>query len=740
MAFDKSVSLLLSRSRLLFQSRSLVRSISWTGQVLKRQLWLWPILALISMVVLGWWVFSTVENQLKSQLAEQLRTLRDAQVATLSYWFRNQENIAQETAEIPEVASAVAALLQLKPEPEILRQSPAQTKLAELCKGVVENHGYTGFIVRDLEGFVRGANRPELLGVNYSNAAIDDAAHKVAKGQPTVSRPFKSIVVLRDESGRERADVPTMFALAPIKDKEGKVLAALGLRIRPEVEFTKILGTVQAGATGETYALDRFGRFMSQSRFDEKLKDIGLLVDDDKVKSILNLENRNPGVNLLNFERPKQRRRDQPLTRVAQAAAAGTSGVDVEGYRDYRGVPSIGAWAWMPDHDMAVIVEMDQEEGYRPLVTLRRVHWTLLGLLAFGAVVLQVFLVIVDRQQQALRRARVEGKQLGQYTLQEKLGQGGMGQVYKAKHAMLRRPVAVKLLDPDRTSPEAVARFEREVQMTSELAHPNTIAIYDYGRTPEGVFYYVMEYLDGLPLDKLVARHGVLPEGRVIHILAQVCGSLNEAHGIGLVHRDIKPANIILNRRGGQADVVKVLDFGLVKAMDNEKATALTAANAITGTPQYLSPEAIDRPDSVDSRSDLYAVGAVGYFLLTGKPVFEGASVVELIHRVSRDPVPSIASRRGSPVSHDLEAVLMRCLAKKPGDRFASADLLLDALLACQAAGRWTRHDAEAWWREPPTPPAAIVETSAPPPAVGEQTLAYQPDATDVAAGTKAAS
>lgn len=182
----------------------------------------------------------------------------------------------------------------------------------------------------------------------------------------------------------------------------------------------------------------------------------------------------------------------------------------------------------------------------------------------------------------------------------------------------------MKLLLPERAGPESIARFEREVQLTARLAHPNTVAVYDYGRTPDGVFYYAMEYLDGLSLESLVQRHGPQPPGRVIHILAQAAGALAEAHALGLIHRDVKPANILFCDRGGVPDVVKLLDFGLVKNLDAAEATALTHANSIAGTPLYISPEAITDAGRVDHRADLYALGAVAYFLLTGSPPFPG--------------------------------------------------------------------------------------------------------------------
>jgi serine/threonine protein kinase len=286
--------------------------------------------------------------------------------------------------------------------------------------------------------------------------------------------------------------------------------------------------------------------------------------------------------------------------------------------------------------------------------------------------------------------------------------------VYRARHALLRRPVAIKLLSPDMTNEANTARFEHEVQMTSQLTHPNTVAIYDYGRTPEGLFYFAMEYLGGIDLDQLIRQFGPLPEGRVIHILRQVCGSLSEAHHIGLIHRDVKPANIILTRRGGVGDLVKVLDFGLVKAV-RPGPTDLAGASAVVGTPHFMSPEAVERPESVNIHSDLYSLGAVGYWLLTGKTLFDHDTVEGLLARQVKDTPPPPAERLGQSLSPDLAGILMRCLAKLPEQRPPSADALDQAFAACASAGTWTPLDAEKWWRSnmgsfETLPPATMAE------------------------------
>ncbi|MGE5125472.1 MAG: serine/threonine-protein kinase [Betaproteobacteria bacterium] len=299
-----------------------------------------------------------------------------------------------------------------------------------------------------------------------------------------------------------------------------------------------------------------------------------------------------------------------------------------------------------------------------------------------------------------LRRRVSAARRLGQYTLEARLGEGGMGTVYRAHHAMLRRPTAIKLLPPRRAGGQNLQRFEREVQTTALLSHPNTVAIYDYGRTPDGIFYYAMEYLEGIDLEALVRGFGPQPPGRVAHIMMQVAGALGEAHAVGLIHRDVKPGNVVLCSRGGAPDVAKVVDFGLVRDVSGERPATQSALDIITGTPLYLSPEAITSPASVDGRSDLYALGALAYFLLAGRNVFEGATVVEVCtHHLHTPPQPP-SRRLGCPLPADLEAIVLECLEKDPQRRPQSAAELLDRLEACACLGEWGEREARAWWKE----------------------------------------
>jgi serine/threonine-protein kinase len=279
-----------------------------------------------------------------------------------------------------------------------------------------------------------------------------------------------------------------------------------------------------------------------------------------------------------------------------------------------------------------------------------------------------------------------------------------MGQVYRASHRVLARPAAVKLISPSamggRTQAEietAVERFKREAGAASSLSSPHTIELYDFGVSDDGTFFYVMELLDGVDLQVMVEKYGPQSPGRTIHLLRQACDSLAEAHHHGMVHRDIKPANLVACRIGLEVDFVKILDFGIVKVQQEPQAAHLTSPELAVGTPAYLSPEALNGAD-VDGRSDLYALGCVGFFLLTGEEPFRAASMMQVIikHLQETPRAPSAVLGRGLPA--DLEAVILRLLAKAPGDRYPDALALRAALDRCADAEAWTAEAAHAWW------------------------------------------
>lgn len=680
-----------------FATSKIGRSISRTQLFLKKQIWIWPIIAVLVLSLVAFMVRSAIETTMREELVSQLDTLLNIETAMLETWFKVQKSNAESSANSLEIRQIAYRLL----EPDALaEEQDKQLDMAKLEKALgpaITAHDYTGFILVNKKQVIIAATNPELVGIEVPNQ-YSDFVSKSLNGVTSLSPPFLSMAALKDEKGRIRTGVPTMFVAAPIRDESFQVVGVLAFRIPPEKEFSRILQLGKFGGTGETYAFDSNGLMVSNSRFDESLILNGLIADEVDSRSLLKLLIRDPGGDITAGFRPDKRRHELPFTYLVEEAIAGRSGVNVEGYRDYRGVMSVGAWRWLPDFDIGIGAEIDHGEAFRPLTILRWTFWFLFALLAASALAIFAFTLVVARLRREAQKAAIEAQQIGQYKLERKLGSGGMGVVYKGQHAMLRRPTAIKMLDVDKVNEASMERFEREVQITSQLNNPNTVAIYDYGRTPEGVFYYAMEYLDGIDLQALVERYGPQPAPRVIHILMQICSSLYEAHSQGLVHRDIKPSNIMLNRRGGEPDVVKVLDFGLVKALDDGKQVAMTQNESLTGTPLYMSPEAIQMPNTVDARSDIYAVGAVGYFLLTGAPVFDAENVMDLCRKhVDALPMPP-SQRTRSEVPIPLENALMACLEKSRAKRPQTARDLSQMIANCPEAQQWSVDEADAWW------------------------------------------
>jgi eukaryotic-like serine/threonine-protein kinase len=667
------------------------RFITRVPLLLSKHLWIWPILGAVILAVVGFWVRGRIEKATHAEVASQLTTLLQADLAALRLWVSEQESDAQSFAADPPVQEAIVSLAELARQTNVsaqtLADAPSARVLRTLLLPMLTSQHYAGYVVVSSSKRIIASADRALVGIhapeNY-NLFLKSALG----GEPAVSPPF------RREPGTEPGEPEaTMFAAAPVKSAAGGAIAVLALRMRPEEEFSQVFSLSNIGDTGEAYAFNRQGLMLSASRFEPELKQSGLLTNTPRSTSILNV-----------------RLPDAEAKRLRQAAATASNtatpdnfpngeGMDLRGYRNYRGLEVVGAWAWLPEYDLGVVTEIASAEAFRTLYILRGAFLVMFLLLVLSGAAISAFTLLVDRLQVSLRMSAVAARRVGQYVLVQEIGRGSNGMVYRARHALLRRPVAIKLLSPEMTNETTAASFEHEVQMTSQLNHPNTVAVYDYGHTPEGVFYYAMEYLSGIDLDQLVRRFGPQPEGRVIHILRQVCGSLAEAHQLGLIHRDIKPANIVLTSRGRLGDVAKVLDFGLAKGRAPGLTDAPAESGVIAGTPHFIAPEAVQTPEGIDAASDLYSLGAVGYWLLTGKTLFDAVSVDDLL-KAQVERMPATPSQRlGKAISPDLEAIILQCLSKSPKDRPASAEALDEALGDCAAPHVWTRSAAEDWWK-----------------------------------------
>jgi signal transduction histidine kinase len=622
--------------------------------------------ALLVVVGAGFWAHRRLRAEVERQVAADMQAVLATAVRGVGVFLASAERLGALVADAPDVRAAAT-------------RGPSGGDPAALAAALgpyLQAGKLTGYVITDGPSLVVAAT-PGLatVGQRLTPEAFP-AAEAVRAGAPHAGLPFRA------------PDGPVrLLVVAPIRGS-GLVL---GLGI-DHGELSAPLLAARAGKTGETYAFDAQGVMISGSRFPQHLRRSALLGPDDD-DSALRVEIRDPGGDLTRGFLPEPRRRDQPLTEGARQAIAGADGVAVIPYRDYRGVPVVGAWTWVPARGFGVLSELDAAEAFESLDALERVFTALLALLAVMGAGAVAAAALAERARRRARLAERAARRLGEYVIERKLGGGAMGEVYLARHALLRRPTALKLLR--QTDGAAIDRFEREVTVTASLTHPNTIAIYDYGSSEGGSFYYAMEYLEGIDLERFVARFGPAPDARVVHILRQVYGSLAEAHGHGLVHRDIKPANIFLCRRGGVPDLVKVLDFGLAKAADGRN---VTRASVVVGTPENMAPELFESADKASPVSDLYAVGCVGYTLLTGRQVFAGSSLAELCNaHLSKTPAPP-SQILGRPVDAVLERVILASLAKDPALRPQSAREILALFDRSPPTSGWTLADATAFW------------------------------------------
>ena len=547
-------------------------------------------------------------------------------------------------------------------------------------------------------------NREQSKVLATANNQTSMMATSTPTGAQLLSRALsgESIVYLPNpmeaisQGYRPRTGKHLMSYIVPIQPPDARQPVGAMLIRNQDVEenFHKTFTSASFLRTGECYAFTDDARMISRPRFQEQLEQLQLMESPKDLPSTTYVALRDPGNDLTQGFHPTEPRRALPETELVRAARANKSGVNVRGYRDYRGRRVFGAWQWLDRYDFGVALEIDEAEISEPYRAINRAF-----LAAGGLIVLATGWVIGSqtlarhRQRSAIR----EYRRIGPYHLEKQIGEGGMGKVFKAQHDLLKRPTALKILKPELTSDTAIRRFSREVQFACQLSHPNTVDIYDYGCTTEGHFYYAMEFLSGLSLQELVQKFGPLPYPRGLYLLRQLCGSLGEAHRAGFVHRDVKPRNIMVCNCGGEADFVKVVDFGLVKSSEPRSEGGDTTVGEWAGTPRYIAPERLLQPRIVDPRSDIYSVGVTMYWTFTGTEAFAGDGLDALLTSIMSEPPRPIAAQFAMPPV--LQEILQKCLAKIPADRFQTIEELEAALTAVPNPEPWTPDTARAWWQ-----------------------------------------
>jgi serine/threonine-protein kinase len=647
-------------------------------------------LALMVLLAVSLWIYSGVRAALYDLAAANLRSLLDVQVVALDTWIgEKQLNVRRWAADprVHDVAVALQALDAKAGTPDAgtpACRSPLRAQLVELIDGMRQGEAAPAIRLVDRRGRVLAARDGASCGGTLSPDKLAAMA-SVWAGESVFIPPLADNDV---PAGARQAGRALVWLSAPVRDESGQVVAALNVGKFADERFARLFSAARVGDTGEGYAFDERGRLLSESRYGGSF-DRGTGDEVDPLGLGLRLAD------------PNASETDPALTRLiglalqAHSTPGGLRGGEVlEPYTSYAGAQVVGAWRWLDRHDFGVAVEIAESEALAPARRLQQAFTVLAVLVGMGVLGLVVALLGLAGMRAEVAAAR----RVGNYELFDEIGQGGVARVYRARHRLLKRPTAVKIIELHQSTDELLARFDREVKLCSQLMHPNTIEIYDYGRTPEGRPFYAMELLEGLTLQQLVDRHGAFNAARTLRVLVGIAGSLSEAHERGLVHRDVTPGNVMLCRKGADFDFPKLLDFGLIKDTRGPHTRDLTRALRILGTPSYMAPERIERPDSADTRSDLYALGAVAFFMMTGRAPFVAEGDLALAYQVVNAPVPDVTAFAQEPVPAVLAALIARCLEKDPDRRPQNSTELVTLLDALSAQHPWTTGDARAWW------------------------------------------
>ena len=661
-------------------------------------------IAVLILAGLGYWTYTGVKRSLQEVRSASLRAVLESKVDALRTWSDARRSEAERWGSDPGVVDAVRRLETLAragARREALWASPARARFVAALEPFFADRDAVAANAVDRDGVIIATRTEPHIGTRVGPTMLADLASVFNGGVRFISpRPESQRI---PEITKSAYDRPIVWFAAPVRGADGRVIAALELGLYADTRFAGLFGLgwlTESQSTVEGYAFDDNALLLTKARWFPQLRDAGLL-PPGATTAAFGVRLHDPGYELgpgaprpTDFEsRPFTPLVERAIASRTQTDASAHEGVLLEPYRNYVGLDVIGAWRWLPEYGIGIAVEVSRDEAYAPIRYLT---------VAFQAVFAMLVIAVAAALGStfSVARLRREERQLGVYRLEGKIDEGGMATVHRAVHALLKRPTALKILKPHLATDELIARFEREVQLASRLEHPATIEIFDYGRTRDGTFFYAMEYIDGITLARLVEKDGPQAVPRVAHVLKQVCESLREAHAKGLVHRDIKPANVMVCERGGESDVVKVLDFGLVKDMHATEVRDITQYARLLGTPAYMAPERIRNPAEAAPAVDIYAVGALAYYLLTGKRVFEAPNELELARQVLEVEAPRASGATRQPIPKALDDLIARCLAKDPAARPERVDDLIAVFAGLLRAHPWTQEAAARWWHD----------------------------------------
>ena len=668
--------------------------------------WLW-LAAVLPTALIGWWTYQQVASAQRAAIQNELSGMVNSVTLSTEGFLNDRARLVESWSRQPAIRQSVIELVEIAKQDnatEALKKAP-QTEL--IRQQLQKLSGFEGvkYMVWDLSQITLASWREDRSDVGKfiprnGAAALSDVwrDNTVLYGPGdllSIELPDASFSeTSADETATEfqRSRKPVMVNIVPIRDAKDKVVAALMVRgIKMFDDFDEMFRETSEVSGLDVYAIDRNEFMLTNSPVAVRAANIlELETRTDSIAS--NLRVSDPGFAIRPSNIGKIMRTSMPLTYAAAGAISGREGVRTEEYLNYSGVPVLGAWRWSEKWEVGIIVEHDSKTAFAPTRIVR------FGFLLLGTLLTLTGFAAASQIAKQTSRAHAAVHPLSRYELMSELGSGGMGVVYRARHRQLGRETALKVLRSDRQNKEDRLRFDREAKLAAKLSNPHSVMIYDYGRSEEGAAFCVMEYLQGITLYEVVMRSGFQSVGRTLFILRQICESLGEAHATGLMHRDIKPQNVMLSLDKSVGDWAVVFDFGLAKPLHPDGSSYQTSETVWSGTPMYMSPERYRDPAGMDPRSDIYSLGCIAYFLLSGRPPYVECDPESLFALVLSEQPIGIVVHRGEQIAKSVIKMVDRCMAKDANDRFKTIEELSAVLDELRAVYPWTTEQASQWW------------------------------------------
>ena len=666
--------------------------------------WLW-LAAVLPTALIGWWTFQQVASAQRAAIQNELSGLVNSVTLSTVSFLNDRARLVESWSRQPAIRQSIIELVEIAKQDDATEALKKASQTELIRQQLQELSGFEGvkYMVWDLSQITLASWREDRSDVGQlipqSGAA---ALSNVWRNNTVLYGPGDLHQIELPETGFKEASAktgdvlaarkPVMVNIVPIRDARDKVVAALMVRgIQMFDDFDKMFREASTVSGLDVYAIDRREVMLTNSPVAVRAANIlELETPMNQIASKLRVSD--PGFAIRPSNIGEIRRSTMPLTYAAAGAMGGREGVRTDEYLNYSGVPVLGAWRWSEKWEVGVIVEHNSKTAFAPTRIVR------FGFLLLGALLTLTAFAAASQIAKQTSRAHASIHPLSRYELISELGSGGMGVVYRAKHRQLGRDTALKVLRSDRQNKEDRLRFDREAKLAAKLSNPHSVMIYDYGRSEEGAAFCVMEYLQGITLYEVVMRSGFQSVGRTLFILRQICESLGEAHATGLMHRDIKPQNVMLSLDKSVGDWAVVFDFGLAKPLHPDGSSYQTSETVWSGTPMYMSPERYRDPAGMDPRSDIYSLGCIAYFLLSGRPPYAECDPESLFALVLSEQPIGIPVHRGERISQSVLDMVDRCMAKDANDRFKTIEELAAVLDELRAVYPWTTEQASQWW------------------------------------------